>query len=242
MIIMIFDRFGKNEDEEIISDEEFISRKEFKKLKRLINAHQYHIENIQMFYNLEPTPLLRDMLDLSYEMLKFFDNVCRKYGIGYWLSDDTLLNAVRNGRLMAFSDEINVSVIQSDLMKLNDALASQIDDEGLDNLRYDHDALEITLLCPEIEGKLIGIVISAYDESQQIERNNLFPLSEIQLGSYTFNVPSNPNDYLRQINGKNYIRKISKVHDSSKLNRLKKQESILKEYISMFRKANENFE
>ena len=159
MIIMIFDRFGKNEDEEIISDEEFISRKEFKKLKRLINAHQYHIENIQMFYNLEPTPLLRDMLDLSYEMLKFFDNVCRKYGIGYWLSDDTLLNAVRNGRLMAFSDEINVSVIQSDLMKLNDALASQIDDEGLDNLRYDHDALEITLLCPEIEGKLIGIVI-----------------------------------------------------------------------------------
>lgn len=252
MIIMIFDRFGNNENEEIISDEEFISRKEFKKLKRLINAHQYHIDNVHMFYNLEPTPILRDMLNLSYELLSFFDNVCRKHGIIYWIDDDTLLNAVRNGQLMAFSEEISVAVMKSDLDKINDAIQLEIGQTGMSDLEYDLNALEISLMCSQIGARLLCVAISAYDDidgnvvkspqNQKAERNNVFPINEIQLGDYSFSIPSHPNDYLKQMNGKNYIRKISKLHDSSKLNRLKMNEDILKSHIRILEKANENFE
>lgn len=252
MIIMIFDRFTRDESEEIISDEEFISRKEFKKLKRLINAHQYHIDNVYMFYNLEPTPILKDMLDLSYGLLAFFDNVCRSHDILYWIDDDTLLNVIRNGQLMAFSEKISVAVMKSDLNKLNDAVKLEIGRLGLNNLKYDHDKFEMSLVCPEIEVKLLSVAISSLDDidgsivksskNNKTERNNVFPLDEIHLNEHSFMIPAHPNDYLRQLNGKNYIKAISELHDSGKLNQLKSNEDILKSHISILDNANENFE
>jgi hypothetical protein len=55
-------------------------------------------------------------------------------------------------------------------------------------------------------------------------------------------IPAHPNDYLRQLNGKNYIKAISELHDSGKLNQLKRNEDVLKKYISILDKANEKFE
>jgi len=44
------------------------------------------------------------------------------------------------------------------------------------------------------------------------------------------------------LNGKNYIKAISELHDSGKLNQLKRNEDVLKKYISILDKANEKFE
>ena len=81
---MLFDKIKGNNssnDDFEFNEEEFVTRKEFEKLKKLANTHQEYLNNIFIFYTLEPTPFLRGMRELSYELMKFVDNVCNKHDI-----------------------------------------------------------------------------------------------------------------------------------------------------------------
>ena len=121
---MILDRF-KSEPENPNLDEEYVSRKEFNKLKRLIKTHQYYLDNIHTFYSLEPGPLLVEIRKLSHEMMKFLEKVCDKHDMEYWLDYDTLSCFMGQGEFIPY-DDLNVGMAKSDLVKLADIFESEI--------------------------------------------------------------------------------------------------------------------
>ena len=55
--------FKKDEIDDSMDD--YVSRKEFNKLKRRINSHQSYLNFINTFYELEPKPFLEQLTGLS---------------------------------------------------------------------------------------------------------------------------------------------------------------------------------
>jgi len=76
-----------------VDKQEEVTRKEFNKLQRLVDTHQDYLNNIYAFHNLQPNKYLSLMQELCYEVMLFFDNVCKKHGIEYWMDYGTLLGA-----------------------------------------------------------------------------------------------------------------------------------------------------
>lgn len=125
--------FDKKQDEEIIK-EDLIPRSEFEKLEDLVEVHQNYLNNLYVFYDLKPTPFLNAFKNLSYEMLRLFDNICRKNNLQYWIDYATLLGALRHNDLISWDDTLNVGMMRKDYLRLIDI------SEGLDfdNIIFDY--------------------------------------------------------------------------------------------------------
>ncbi len=169
---MVFNPFKRNKKENII-DGDYVTRKEFNRLKRQIDTHQDYLNNIFIFYELEPTPFLEEMRTLSYELLTFFDNVCKKYGLEYWLDYGTLLGAIRHRDFIPWDDDLDVGMMRKDILKLAEVFQSEIDGNGLENVNCaykidKHDKVsqrwfQINFKRPEFKGKFVGIDVFPYD-------------------------------------------------------------------------------
>lgn len=76
---------------------------------------------------------------VSLEILKEFDRICRENNIQYWLSDGTLLGAIRDGLFIPWDDDIDVCVREEDIEKLKIILKNNLSyfyyltNEGIDN-------------------------------------------------------------------------------------------------------------
>lgn len=172
MIVMVFNPFRKNKTEPI-SDDEFVTQKQFNRLKKQIYTHQEFLNNIFIFYELEPTPFLEQMRILSYELLNFLDNVCKKYDLEYWLDYGTLLGAVRHRGFVPWDDDIDVGMMRTDMLNLAEVFQSEIDNNGLENVNCaykidKHDKVsqrwfQINFKRPEFKGKFVGIDVFPYD-------------------------------------------------------------------------------
>lgn len=68
-------------------------------------------------YNPDGSPLRQYQLYLL-EMLNDFDALCKKLGVEYWLSQGTVLGAVRHGGFIPWDDDIDVEMRQQDFVKL----------------------------------------------------------------------------------------------------------------------------
>ena len=60
---------------------------------------------------------LRKQQDKMLEMLILIDQICKKYKINYWLSDGTLLGAVRHKGFIPWDDDLDISMMRSDYLK-----------------------------------------------------------------------------------------------------------------------------
>ena len=90
-------------------------------------------------YNPEGSQLRQHQLRML-EMLKYFDELCQKHGIRYWLSSGNCLGLVRHGGFIPWDDDIDVEMLREDYLKL-EKVFKETDDYVLQtwkNDRYYH--------------------------------------------------------------------------------------------------------
>ena len=156
-----------------VTNENFVSRKEFNKTNRLVETHQDYINNIYAFHNLQPNKYLSTMQELCYQFMLFFDNVCRKYDIEYWMDYGTLLGAYRHSGLIPWDDDLDVGMMRADYIRFIDVVQDEIDACGLDHIKAHlkvdkHDRksvrwFQLSYYYPIFNGKFIGLDIYPYD-------------------------------------------------------------------------------
>ena len=257
---MVLDKLKKEKNEEIISDEDYVSRKEFNKLKRRIKAHQYYLDNLYIFYSLEPTQFLTEIKSLSYELMEFVSNLCAKHDLDYWLDFDTLLTAVRHKEFMPENLDLSMGMMKSDSLKFAEIFQSEMDDTILNDISYEfnesQELLEINFEFIDLEGFSLTINIFKYDYREDNEtimrdadgmkafkKSILFPLIDIKLGNYSYSVPNDSYEYLKLADD-NFMFNLTKVPDFNRLNRLRKHSDLIQKlgkYNEMFRSVNENY-
>ena len=172
---MLFDKIKpKNDgDKPVFNSKDYVSRKEFDKLKRLAETHQNYLNNIFIFYELEPTPFLKGMRELSYELMNFVDNVCSKHDIEYWMDYGTLLGAVRHEDFVPWDDDLDVGIMREDYNKLAEVMQDELDANNLDNLiagfkidKHNNKSkrwYQLSYKHPDIKAKFIGVDFFPYD-------------------------------------------------------------------------------
>lgn len=68
-------------------------------------------------YNPEGSLLRQHQLRML-EMLKYFDELCQKHGIRYWLSSGNCIGLVRHGGFIPWDDDVDVEMLREDYLKL----------------------------------------------------------------------------------------------------------------------------
>lgn len=76
--------------------------------------------------NIEASGFLRDVQILSIELLRFIDNVCKKYDLEYILAYGTLLGAVRHKGFIPWDDDLDIIMMREDYNKLIEVLPNEI--------------------------------------------------------------------------------------------------------------------
>lgn len=69
---------------------------------------------------------LRNIQLLYAELLRFIDNICKKYNLDYCLAYGTLLGAIRHDGFIPWDDDCDVIMIRTDYNKLIEVLPSEI--------------------------------------------------------------------------------------------------------------------
>lgn len=239
----MLNRFKKDQKDEKISEKDFVPVKELNKLKRVINTHQYHIDNIYQFYNLEPSGLLVEFGNIYYELMEYVDRICKKHDLSYWLDGYTLLDAIRHYEFQVWNDEIEIGMFKKDFIRFVEVFPSESDNSGLTGIsceNMDSDVFQICLNSQDLGFDLVKINVRQYgDDLTDI----IFPLQQIQLKKYISNIPNDVNQYLLQINPGS-IKGLGNLRGSNQLVRFKKERElvdILKKSHSMLKQANNNF-
>lgn len=94
---------------------------------KINESHQQMFELLFIHSDFEAKGTLRDVQLLYTELLRFIDNVCTKHSINYWISDGTLIGAVRHGGFIPWDDDIDVSILRQDYEKLIKVLPKEIE-------------------------------------------------------------------------------------------------------------------
>ena len=77
-------------------------------------------------YNGEGTKL-RDAQQCMLGILVQFDKICRKNNIVYWLDGGTLLGAVRHKGFIPWDDDIDISLLKEDYLRLLELIKNDKD-------------------------------------------------------------------------------------------------------------------
>ena len=76
--------------------------------------------------NIRTEGTLRDIQLLYTELLRFIDNVCKKYNLEYCLAYGTLIGAVRHEGFIPWDDDFDMIMMRNDYNKLIEVLPKEI--------------------------------------------------------------------------------------------------------------------
>ena len=93
--------------------------------KKESKSNQY-MDFLLKYTNIETTGFLRDVQELSVEILRFIDNVCKKYDIEYILCYGTLLGAVRHKGFIPWDEDLDIIMMRDDYNRLIEVLPDEI--------------------------------------------------------------------------------------------------------------------
>lgn len=166
-----------------VSKDDFVTRREFNKVQRLVNTHQDYLNNIYAFHDLQPNKYLTLMQDLCYEFMLFFDNVCKKHGIEYWMDYGTLLGAYRHEGLIPWDDDLDVGMMRADYIRFIDIIQDELDRCDLPEVKaalkidkHNDKSVrwyQISYYYPGYNGKFIGLDIYPYEYLKDYDGRDL---------------------------------------------------------------------
>ena len=79
----------------------------------ILEAYNKLFNDLYIFHETFPKGPLKDIQELCIELLLFFDKVCEKYDIPYWLDYGTLLGPVRHGGFLPWDDDIDLGMFKN---------------------------------------------------------------------------------------------------------------------------------
>lgn len=116
------------------------------KRSNVAESHKQLFELIILDSDFKIKGTSRNIQLLYIELLRFIDNVCQKHDIKYWISDGTLMGAIRHGGFIPWDDDIDLSIMRDDYEKLIEVLPIEISRHeyfkqecGLSLLRDNHE-------------------------------------------------------------------------------------------------------
>lgn len=135
---------------------------------------------------------LRNVQLLYIELLRFIDNVCKKYDIDYWIDYGTLLGAVRHGGFIPWDDDIDLSIIRKDYEKLIEVLPKEIS-----KYEYLKESCGLSLLIENQKNYFEGFksVYDFNDENGYLDDNKFLFLQFAWLKPYV-KIDLFPKDYV----------------------------------------------
>lgn len=86
------------------------------KLKEL-ETHYKMLDLIFANCDIKATGVMREIQLLLLELLRLFDNICKKHEITYWLDYGTLLGATRHSGFVPWDDDVDISMLRCDYDK-----------------------------------------------------------------------------------------------------------------------------
>lgn len=136
---------GISDDVNVLSKKVDSLEKKNNQLSNNLNSLKKDHEDILNSYNLyfktlfidhDPTPsvFLKNLRTLSLELLTFFNNVCKKYNLQYWLDFGTLLGAVRHKGFIPWDDDLDMGMMRKDFEILKDVLNKEVNNNGLEDI------------------------------------------------------------------------------------------------------------
>ncbi|WP_296848060.1 LicD family protein [uncultured Methanobrevibacter sp.] len=100
----------------------------------ILDSYNKYFKTIFFDYNSPPSEFLLNLRTLSLELLDFFDNICKKYDIAYWLDFGTLLGAVRHKGFIPWDDDLDMGMMRKDFELYREVINKEICYHGLDDV------------------------------------------------------------------------------------------------------------
>lgn len=91
----------------------------------MVGNPSFNQEELRARFNPEGSPLRRQQM-VMLEMLKVLDQICRKYGIPYFLYWGTLLGAIRHNGFIPWDDDLDVGLMRKDYLRLLKILPNEL--------------------------------------------------------------------------------------------------------------------
>lgn len=104
--------------------------KELKKSKKqtdkVLDSYNKLFNNIFLDYELKPKGAVKYTQELCLDLLDFVANICKKYGLEYWLDGGNALGAVRHKGYIPWDDDIDICMTRTDYVKFKEVIDEEI--------------------------------------------------------------------------------------------------------------------
>lgn len=84
---------------------------------RELESHYKMLDLIFNSCDIKANGVMRQIQLLSLELLRLFDNICKKHDINYWIDYGTLLGATRHNGFVPWDDDMDISMMRTDYDK-----------------------------------------------------------------------------------------------------------------------------
>lgn len=142
-------------------------------------------------------------LDMAIE----FKRICDKYGITYWLDYGSLLGAKRHGGFIPWDEDIDVSMLFSDIKSNADKIESELSPDYKFRLNGDEYAqifhksgLYLDIYGYEQNGDRLKMKLFTFlspEDMRSVPASIILPTSEIEFEGIKFKAPADVDTYLR---------------------------------------------
>ena len=113
---------------------------------RFLKSNHNLLKTLYLHYDLQSKGVLKQSFDFGMELLTFFENICKKHDLEFWLDYGTALGAIRHGKHIPWDDDIDIAMMRKDFdafysiaqeeieaNNLNDVLSANLNTQNEEN-------------------------------------------------------------------------------------------------------------